>query len=102
MTPPSRPTEPSRNTQPSTQATPAARSVSVTPAANPSAELDAQVQRLLAQYIGPMAKIIYARAQKIAASPDELIASISNNIDDDQNRAAFVAAANRLLRKRRA
>ncbi|HEY0338687.1 MAG TPA: serine/threonine-protein kinase [Burkholderiales bacterium] len=102
ITQPSRLIEPSRSTQPSTQAAPASRSVSVTPAANPSAELDAQVQRLLAQYIGPMAKIIYARAQKSAASPDELIASISNNIDDDQNRAAFVTAANRLLRRRRA
>jgi serine/threonine protein kinase len=102
MTPPSRPIEPSRNTQPSTQATPAARSVSVTTStAQPSSEVDAQVQRLLAQYIGPMAKIIYARAQKTATSPDELIASVSNNIDDDENRAAFVTAAKRLLRARR-
>jgi hypothetical protein len=90
-----------RATQPSRQAESASRNVSVTPAAKPSAELDAQVQRLLAQYIGPMAKIIYARAQKTATSPGELIASISNNIDDDENRAAFVTAANKLLRGKR-
>jgi serine/threonine protein kinase len=90
-----------RVTQPSRQVESTSRNVSVTPAAKPSAELDAQIQRLLAQYIGPLAKIIYARAQKTAASPGELIASISNNIDDEANRAAFVTAANKLLRGKR-
>jgi hypothetical protein len=57
-----------------------------------SGELD----RLLARYIGPMAKIIAARARKEALDTEGLLQRIAEAIDDPSDRAQFLAAARRL------
>ncbi|MGZ5119614.1 MAG: hypothetical protein ACXWIH_26570, partial [Burkholderiales bacterium] len=62
---------------------------------------DAQVERLLAQYIGPMARIFCARAHKASSTPDEFTKCLAEAIDDDSDRAAFIAAAAKLLRLKR-
>jgi hypothetical protein len=59
------------------------------------------VERLLAQYIGPMARIFCARAHKTARTPDELTKCLAEAIDDDTDRTAFIAAAAKLLRAKR-
>jgi serine/threonine protein kinase len=76
------------------------RATSATPAA-PSPEAEAQIQRLLAQHIGPMAKIIYARALKSETTGEGVIKSIAQSIDDDAGRAAFLADATKVLRGKR-
>jgi serine/threonine protein kinase len=91
----------SRVMEPSRQIEPTRSSAGTRSAGAPSAEVDAQVQRLLAQHIGPMAKIIYARAQKSAGTNDELVTSVAKTIDDDAARASFVSAANKLFRGKR-
>jgi hypothetical protein len=55
-----------------------------------------ELERLLARYIGPMAKIIAARARK--QSPDEpaLLQRIAEAIDDEKDRAEFLSAARKL------
>jgi serine/threonine protein kinase len=90
-----------RNTQPSGQVRGTmTRATTATPAA-PSPEAEAQIQRLLAQHIGPMAKIIYARALKSETTGEGVIASIAQSIDDDAGRAAFLADATKVLRGKR-
>ena len=54
---------------------------------------DAQLEKLLAGYIGPLARIIIARARKSAANRDELLRTVAKAIDNDDHRAAFLRAA---------
>jgi hypothetical protein len=55
------------------------------------------LERLLAGYIGPMAKIIVARAQTGATSHEDLLRRLGESIDGDEDRAAFLSAARRLV-----
>jgi hypothetical protein len=55
------------------------------------------LERLLAGYIGPMAKIIVARAQTGATSHEDLVQRLGESIDGDGDRAAFFSAARRLV-----
>jgi hypothetical protein len=99
--PGARSTPTARITQPSGQLRgTTTRATSATPAA-PSPEVEAQIQRLLAQHIGPMAKIIYARAQKSETTGEGVIKSVAQSIDDDAGRAAFLADATKVLRGKR-
>ena len=99
--PGARSTPTGRITQPSGQLRgTTTRATTATPAA-PSPEVEAQIQRLLAQHIGPMAKIIYARAQKSETTGEGVIKSVAQSIDDDAGRAAFLADATKVLRGKR-
>jgi len=62
------------------------------PAADASLEY-AQLEKLLAGYIGPLARIIVARARKNARSHEELLRALAAAIDDEEHRAAFLRAA---------
>jgi serine/threonine protein kinase len=55
------------------------------------------LERLLAGYIGPMAKIIVGRAQPAATSHEDLLLRLGESIDGDEDRAAFLSAARRLV-----
>ena len=69
------------------------------PTQMPTSQADvdaAELERLLARYIGPMARIILARALKSGATGAELVQSLAGSIDDETDRDAFVAAARRL------
>ncbi|MDB5922314.1 MAG: serine/threonine protein kinase [Betaproteobacteria bacterium] len=91
-----------RVTQPSQPPVATSRStVSASPPPTIGPSVDAQVERLLAQYIGPMARIFCARAHKTARTPDELTKCLAEAIDDDTDRTAFIAAAAKLLRAKR-
>jgi len=59
-------------------------------------ELVARAEHLLAQHIGPMAKILVKKAAQSARGRKDFVAALSNAIDDDKNRAAFLAAAEKL------
>jgi hypothetical protein len=48
-----------------------------------------------------MAKIFCARAQKTARSSEELMNTLAEAIDDDEDRDAFLAGAAKLLRLKR-
>lgn len=61
----------------------------------------AQLEQLLARYIGPMARIMLARARKAAQDDDELVASLAQSIDSDSERSAFLGAARKLLAARK-
>lgn len=61
----------------------------------------AQLEQLLARSIGPMARIMLARARKVAQDDDELIASLAQSIDSESERAAFLGAARKLLAARK-
>jgi hypothetical protein len=52
-----------------------------------------QLEQLLARSIGPMAKIVVARARKRAADDEALLKKLGDAIDDAGERAAFVAGA---------
>ena len=56
----------------------------------------AGIERLLARYIGPMAKIIAARARKEAPDDQALLQRIAESIDDEKDRAEFLSAARKL------
>ena len=53
----------------------------------------AQLEKLLARSIGPLARIIIGRAAKTARSDQELLQALSNAIDDEAQRAAFLREA---------
>jgi serine/threonine protein kinase len=52
-----------------------------------------QLEKLLARYIGPLAKIILSRARGSATTTDELVQAVADAIDDPNQRAEFVRAA---------
>jgi hypothetical protein len=54
------------------------------------------IERLLARYIGPMAKIIARRARAEAPDDEGLLRRVAEAIDDAGDRAEFLAAARRL------
>ncbi|HYH41494.1 MAG TPA: protein kinase [Burkholderiales bacterium] len=63
-------------------------------AANAAITLDrAQLEKLLARYIGPLARIIIGRAAKTARSDQALLQALSEAIDDEAQRADFLRAA---------
>lgn len=62
-----------------------------------SPELAARTERLLAVHIGPMAKILVKNAGKSSRSTKEFIAALADAIEDEEDRAAFVAAAEKQL-----
>ena len=51
------------------------------------------LEKLLATYIGPMAKILVAKAAKRAHSEEELIGDLAQGIDSERDRSAFRSAA---------
>jgi hypothetical protein len=59
-------------------------------------ELVARAEHLLAQHIGPMAKILVRKAAQSARGTREFVAALADVIDDDKDRAAFLAAAEKL------
>jgi hypothetical protein len=67
-----------------------------TPAADPEAAAQ-QLEQLLARSIGPMAKIVLARARKRAADDTALLKTLADSIDDEAERATFVTAAARVV-----
>lgn len=65
---------------------------------NPAAERGIrQLDQMLTHYIGPMAKIVLARALKTARDDTELVRVLAGQIDAEAERAAFVMAATRAL-----
>jgi serine/threonine protein kinase len=69
-----------------------------TPPAETASPVDAslgyaQLEKLLAGHIGPLARIILARARKSARTHDELLRTLAAAIDDDEHRASFLSAA---------
>jgi serine/threonine protein kinase len=56
----------------------------------------AELERLLARYIGPMAKIIAGRARKQARDEHDLLQRFAEAIDDPGDRTQFLAAARQL------
>ena len=65
---------------------------------NPAAERGIRaLDQLLTHYIGPMAKIMLARALRTARDDAELVRVLADHLDADAERAAFVAAAGRAL-----
>jgi serine/threonine protein kinase len=54
------------------------------------------IERLLARYIGPMAKIIASRARKDSPDEQTLLQRIAESIDDEKDRAEFLSAARKL------
>ena len=56
----------------------------------------AELERLLARYIGPMAKIMAARARKESPDYQVLLQRMAESIDDDKDRAEFLSAARKL------
>ena len=96
-------TEPPRRSVPAAPVAPPAQPPAAPPQTTQPARATAtitrdtgELERLLAQYIGPMAKIITSRARKTATGEDELLRQLAEAIDDETDRTAFVAAARRL------
>lgn len=56
-----------------------------------------QLEQLLTHYIGPLASIVLARARKTASDDEALVHSLAKNIDAAEDRAAFLAAAARIV-----
>jgi serine/threonine protein kinase len=83
---------------------PPAQPRTVAPTARPSPQTivptqfrdTTELERLLARYIGPMAKIIAARARKEAPDEQALLQRIAESIDDEKDRAEFLSAARKL------
>ncbi len=67
------------------------------PPASNAAELDA-IAKLLAPYIGPIARVIVTRAASRAASRADLIESLAAELDSEADRTAFRAAARRIAK----
>jgi serine/threonine-protein kinase len=55
----------------------------------PEHELE-RVQEVLAQYVGPIARVLVRRATADASSVEALWLSLSNHIDSPAERAAFL------------
>ena len=92
------PGAPDRRAAPRGEAAPDRRAVprSGTTGASPAVEAapeNAQLEKLLAGYIGPLAKIIVSRARKSARTREDLLRALAAAIDDDEQRAAFLRAA---------
>jgi hypothetical protein len=51
------------------------------------------LEKLLASYMGPMAKILVSNAVKRAHTQEELINALADVIDSDQDRSAFLSKA---------
>jgi hypothetical protein len=66
------------------------------PGADPEAAAQ-QLEQLLARSIGPMAKIVVARARKRSADDAAFLKTLGAAIDDAGERATFVAAATRIV-----
>jgi hypothetical protein len=60
-----------------------------------SPQIAARAEHLLAVHIGPMAKILVKKATTSARGTKEFIAVLADAIDDEEDRAAFLAAADR-------
>jgi hypothetical protein len=60
-----------------------------------------QIEKLLTGYMGPMAKIILARARKKGGDDQSLLNALAGYIDDEVERASFLAAAARVLAARK-
>jgi hypothetical protein len=56
-------------------------------------QLAARAEHLLAVHIGPMAKILVKKAVRNARGAQDFIAALAETIEDDDDRAAFLAAA---------
>ena len=56
-----------------------------------------QLDQQLTHYIGPMAKIVLARALRKARDDAELVRMLAEQVDSESERAAFVTAAGRSL-----
>jgi eukaryotic-like serine/threonine-protein kinase len=62
-------------------------------AAGVSPQVAARAEHLLAVHIGPMAKILVKKAAKSARGTEDFVAVLADAIDDDEDRADFLAAA---------
>lgn len=51
------------------------------------------LERLLATYIGPMAKIFVVKAMQRARNDDELISQLAEGLDNERDRSVFLTAA---------
>jgi hypothetical protein len=60
-----------------------------------------QIEKLLTGHMGPMAKIILARARKKGGDDQSLLNALAGYIDDEVERASFLAAAARVLAARK-
>jgi serine/threonine protein kinase len=60
----------------------------------------AELERLLARHIGPLAKILLGRARKTAPDGAQLVQRLAESIDGEAERAEFIAAAKRLVTRR--
>src|SRR5688500_6989192 len=61
---------------------------------NPTAERGLrELDQLLTHYIGPMARIVLARAVRTARDDAELLEALADQVDATADRAAFVKAA---------
>ena len=56
-----------------------------------------QLDQLLTHYIGPMGRIVLARAFRTAHDDAALVRTLASNIDSEAERAAFVTAAARIV-----
>ncbi len=84
---------PARRVAPAADAAPSAPPVIEPAAAGIKPEQVARAEHLLAQHIGPMAKILVKKAAQRARGTKDFVASLAEAIDDEKERAAFLAAA---------
>lgn len=75
----------------------AAIKTEVAPAAPLSPETLARAEKLLVTYVGPMAKILVKKAARSAHTPRELTAALAGSIENERDRAAFLAAAEKVV-----
>jgi serine/threonine protein kinase len=83
---------------PATQALTRTTTTAATTATGSRTELrdTGELERLLARYIGPMARIIAGRARKEVSDDEGLLQRVAAAIDDEADRAEFLAAARRI------
>jgi serine/threonine protein kinase len=86
-------TQPPRTTPPAPSGLSAATRHAISIAPAQAAALEA----LLARAIGPLAKIIVARAHAAAGGREDLFERLAASVDGDDERAAFLAAARRIF-----
>ncbi len=60
-----------------------------------SPQVAARAEHLLAVHIGPLAKILVKKAAKSARGTKDFVAALADAIDDEENRAEFLNAADR-------
>lgn len=72
-------------------------SAAAAPAAGISPEIAARAERLLAVHIGPMAKILVRNAARSAGGTQAFVGALAEAIERDEDRAAFLAAAEKEL-----